>query len=81
MKDYQTLYKAAKKTIAELEERLGQQAIELALMGHASLEIRKEDTEQLADFKTTNKALIEFAEKVAETKSKYAGEARELLGR
>lgn len=80
-KNYERLYREALAKIRTLEERLGEQAIQLALMGRASLDIRQEDTEQLADFKTTNKGLIEFVEKVADSKSKFGTEARKLLGR
>lgn len=67
-------------TLAELEAQLKGQATELSTMGSASLEIRREDVAQLADFERENKALIEFVEKIANTKSKYAREARRLLG-
>jgi type II secretory pathway component PulM len=75
------MYQRALETIKELETRLEEQAQELTLMGTAGLEIRQDDAEQLSDYQTTNKALIEFVEKVAESKSKFGTEARRLLGR
>lgn len=70
----------ANAKIRELEEQLGNQAIQLSRLGKASFEVRAEDSENLAEFKATNKSLIEFVEKIAKTKSKFAKEARDLLG-
>lgn len=79
MKNYPRLYAAARDRIYELEEQLSNQAIELASLGHATFEVRAEEAQQLADYAETNKRLIEFVEKIAGTKSKFASEARDLL--
>lgn len=57
------------------------QAIEAAQeIGTASMRVREEDVAQLADYKTTNTELIKFVEKVGNSKSKFAKEAKKLLG-
>jgi hypothetical protein len=61
-------------------QQLEGQAVELASVGRAAFEVRKEDVEQLTDYKETNSSLIEFADKIAKSKSKFAKEARRLLG-
>lgn len=80
MKDYPRLYKEALARIRVLETQLGEQATELSSLGKAAFAVRAEDSDNLAGFETTNKALIEFVEKVAESKSKFGAEARKILG-
>ena len=85
--DHKANYEKAKKEIRRLEkeneglrQQLAQQATEVQIMGKASMEIRGEDTQQLADYKETNTNLLKFVEKVAKSKSKFGKDARKVLG-
>lgn len=58
-------------------EKQGQETFEIA---GAVMDIRAEDAERLAQFRETNTELVQFVEAVADSKSKYAAEARRILG-
>lgn len=66
--------------VARGEEELKTQAAETHTMGEASMEIRTEDVQQLADYKKTNTKLLEFVEKIAQGRTKHKAEAKALLG-
>ena len=67
-------------TIVNLEverDQAGDEALEVA---RASMEVREEDVEQLSEYQTMNTKLVNFVEKIADSKSKFAAEARSLIG-
>lgn len=76
-----------KAYIRELEDRNAELLKQVLTQGDATkelseagLSIRLEDVQQIADYKETNTKLWKFVRKVAESRSKFAGDAQELLG-
>lgn len=70
----------ANQQVEDLKTQIQIQAGETESMGKASLEVREEDSQRLADYQATNTELIEFAEKVANGRTKHRAEAQALLG-
>lgn len=80
--------------IRRLEAQVGKQAGEIVLLEEqvdlqgedtfeiagAVMQIRKEDAAMLANYKKQNTILVGFVEKIADSKSKFGKEARQILG-
>lgn len=65
------------KLLGEQVEKQGAETFEIA---GAVMEIRQEDSERLAAFRKQNTELVQFVELIADSKSKFATEARRILG-
>lgn len=66
--------------ISLFEEEIDRQGSDTFEMAGATMEIRREDAALIAAYKEQNTRLIEFVEKIADSKSKFGKEARRILG-
>ena len=67
-------------TIVNLEVERDQAGDEAQEVARASMEVREEDVEQLSEYQTMNTKLVNFVEKISDSNSKFAAEARSLSG-
>lgn len=68
------------REIASFEQQLNLVGKETIEMAGAVMEVRKEDVGRLANYQKQNTILVGFVEKVADSKSKFKKEARQILG-
>lgn len=74
------IIEAQAQRVLQLENQISLQGNDTLDMAEAAMQIRQEDVESLAIYKKQNTALVCFIEKVADSKSKFRKEARQLLG-
>jgi hypothetical protein len=82
------------KEFRRLEMAIDTQGSELAILGAerdiaieraqeiagAALDLRADEVQERIDYKKTNDRLVEFVKVIAESKSKFSKEAKNLLG-
>lgn len=66
--------------ILMLKEQIERQGREVQESARAAMQVISEDAESLILYKEQNTLLVNFIEKIADSKSKFAPEARIVLG-
>lgn len=80
IRELEEIIQAQGNTIVNLEKEVDKSGVEAQSVARASMEVREEDVQQLTEYQQMNTKLVNFVEKVAESKSKFTAEARNLIG-
>lgn len=65
---------------AQLRAQLEAQGVEVSIVARSAMELRQEETRDLARYQRRITELTKFVEEIAATKSKFAAPAKKLLG-